>query len=54
MRFARVLVKHGAQVLQDAAELFGDTSFEKAIHEIPGQRLSLVYFFMLTRVSGPP
>jgi hypothetical protein len=49
MRFAQALADHGVDCFQDVSKVLGNTEFEAAIKEIPGQRsgVSLRYFCML-------
>lgn len=49
LRFGRVLQQHGCRYLQDAAGMAADTTLEREVCAIPGQRsgLSFHYFLML-------
>jgi hypothetical protein len=49
-RFGQVLQTNKVEYLQDVDRIIGQTSFEQAIQQIPGQRsgISLRYFYILT------
>lgn len=50
LRFSKVLLNHNVMYIQDVAKIIRDSTFEKDIFSIPGQKsgLSLRYFYMLS------